>query len=78
MNYPPIFISPDGLSAKCPICGVWSNFFPDYPLGSSTAVVHVLGYCGHILNEHTGSERWPYKTNSTQDYLEEYEIKEKP
>ena len=40
----------DGLSARCPICGVISNLRPDYGINESgTAVLHRLSYCGHLL-----------------------------
>lgn len=40
-------MSGDGLSAKCPICGVISNMYPDYSNGSGTTINHNLTYCGH-------------------------------
>lgn len=46
-----ILMSSDGLSAKCPVCGVWSNLFPDYNSGENTAVIHALTYCGHIVGQ---------------------------
>ena len=42
--------SSDGLSARCPICGVISNSHPDYEIEESgTNVLHRLSYCGHLL-----------------------------
>jgi len=40
-------MSRDGLSAKCPICGVWSNLWPDYQASEGTALIHRLSFCDH-------------------------------
>ena len=45
-------ITKDGLSAKCPTCGVTSNLFPCYENSEVTSVNQVLGYCGHNAEGH--------------------------
>lgn len=40
-------LTKDGLSAKCPICGVISNLFLCYKNSGGTSVNQSLGYCGH-------------------------------
>jgi len=37
----------DGLSAKCPICGIISNLYPCYQNSKGSAVNQSLSYCGH-------------------------------
>ena len=37
----------DGLSAKCPICGVTSNLWPDFKGSLDTSITQRLSYCGH-------------------------------
>ena len=44
-----VILSRDGLSAYCCFCQRWRNFYPDYTLGTGTAVPHRFYDCGHMV-----------------------------